>query len=90
MVYFGPGITDSVINGLLAGDASLALGSMAVVWLYMWFHTKSLYYASLGMLEMLLAFPATYFIHRIVFNFYWMGILNFLSLFILLGTFFSF
>eukprot|EP01130_Rhizamoeba_saxonica_P010978 TRINITY_DN4537_c0_g2_i1.p1 TRINITY_DN4537_c0_g2~~TRINITY_DN4537_c0_g2_i1.p1 ORF type:complete len:697 (-),score=106.86 TRINITY_DN4537_c0_g2_i1:28-2076(-) len=39
----------------------------------------------MGMLQILLGFPLTYFIYRVVLQYYWMGILNFLSLFIILG-----
>jgi hypothetical protein len=85
VVFIGDGLADYEVNNILFGDASLAIASMAVVLLYIWFHTRSLYYATLGMLEILIAFPMTYFLHRVVFQYYWMGLLNFLSLFILLG-----
>eukprot|EP01128_Nolandella_sp_AFSM9_P009260 TRINITY_DN587_c0_g1_i3.p1 TRINITY_DN587_c0_g1~~TRINITY_DN587_c0_g1_i3.p1 ORF type:complete len:1001 (-),score=200.14 TRINITY_DN587_c0_g1_i3:470-3322(-) len=85
VVFWAPGIVDVIVDELLLGDASLAIGSLMVVWLYMWFHTKSLYFSTLGMFQMIVSFPVTYFIHKIIYGFYWMGILNFLSLFILLG-----
>ena len=72
-------------DGLVVNDALLVLASIAMVWAYMWFHTKSLFLASFGIGHILLSFPFAYFFLQLILYPKAMGFLNFMSLFIILG-----
>lgn len=72
-------------DGLLFNDVVLVLASISMVWLYMWFHTSSLFLASFGMGHVVLSFPFAYFFLQLFLYPKSMGVLNFMSLFIILG-----
>lgn len=72
-------------EGLLFNDVMLVLASITMVWAYMWFHTKSLFLASFGMGHVVLSFPFAYFFLQLFLYPKSMGVLNFMSLFIILG-----
>lgn len=72
--------------GNVIGDASFwAMFSFIFVTGYVWFHTRSLFLTALGQVHVLLSFPTTWFIYRVVFGIEYMGFLNFISLFVILG-----
>ena len=67
-------------------DLSWAGASVAAVWAYMCVHTGSAFVASLGMFEILMSFPVSVFIYRVVFGVRYLGNIQILSIFIVLGV----
>eukprot|EP00730_Choanoeca_flexa_P014445 TRINITY_DN6321_c0_g1_i3.p1 TRINITY_DN6321_c0_g1~~TRINITY_DN6321_c0_g1_i3.p1 ORF type:complete len:1019 (+),score=305.40 TRINITY_DN6321_c0_g1_i3:108-3164(+) len=66
-------------------DTALIIVSIVIVWAYMIFHLQSVFLASTGMLHVLISFPLAYFFAQISMDFGGMGLLNLMSLFIILG-----
>ena len=69
----------------LQADGPLAGASMAFVWMVMSLHTRSLAIASVGMLQILLSFPVTYFFYRVVLQISHFGTLQVLAVYVFLG-----
>lgn len=69
----------------LHGDVVLALSSFVLVLLYTWFHTSSLVLAVMSMLMIALSFPVSLFFYYIFFGNAKLGVLNILSVYIVLG-----
>ena len=84
-VHFDHENLDEQKNALLVGDALLVLVVMLVNLLLMWLHTRSLFVSSVSMLCVLVSFPLTLVVYRVVLNIKWVGVLQGLSLFILAG-----
>ncbi|KAJ5066146.1 sterol-sensing domain [Anaeramoeba ignava] len=83
--YLGDGVTDAYVNYLILRDGSLIFASIIMVFIYTWFHTKSLFLTAMGIFHILMSFPLSYFIYRILIGEKYFSMLNFLSLFIVLG-----
>ena len=66
-------------------DMFFAFGSICFVFFYIAFHTGSFFLASVGMLQILLAFPVTYLIYRGIFQIKFFMTLHTLAIFIILG-----
>jgi len=81
----GNKIMNKHVGGRIATDVMFALGSFVFVWSYMWYHTESIFLASVGMLMVVLSFPAARTISRYIFGVVWFDFLNQLLLFLLLG-----
>ena len=77
--------SDAQINDVIIADGSLIFGAIFFVYAYTWFHTRSGFLAGLGMLHVLMSFPVAYFILRFVIGVEKFGMLNTLSVFVLLG-----
>eukprot|EP01029_Cantina_marsupialis_P020747 TRINITY_DN4887_c0_g2_i1.p1 TRINITY_DN4887_c0_g2~~TRINITY_DN4887_c0_g2_i1.p1 ORF type:complete len:1566 (-),score=382.43 TRINITY_DN4887_c0_g2_i1:596-5293(-) len=86
ILYFGsePIINELIMNVLIR-DLILALVSFCFVAFYMWFHTGSLFLATIGMFEICLSLPVAYFFYIFVFGIKTMLILNFVALFVIMG-----
>ena len=69
----------------LSADGPLAGLSFAFVLIVMTLHTRSFAIASVGMLQILLSFPSTYFFYRIVLNIHHFGTLQVLAVYVILG-----
>lgn len=67
-------------------DLAWAFASILAVWAYMAFHTGSLFIASLGMFEILMSFPVSIFIYRLFFGVSYLGNIQILSIFVVLGV----
>ncbi|KAA8497986.1 Protein dispatched-like 3 [Porphyridium purpureum] len=62
-----------------------AVGSIVAVLFFVWFHTASLYLAIMTMLQIVLAFPLTYFIYYFIFRVSYFSSMHMLSIFLILG-----
>ena len=67
-------------------DLAWAFASILAVWAYMSFHTGSVFVASLGMFEILMSFPVSIFIYRVFFGIAYLGNIQILSIFVVLGV----
>lgn len=76
---------DTQTDSILADDAGLALGVIVCVFLLTWVHTRSFWVMAATALELALSFPLAYLVYRGVLGVVWMGTLNFLSLFLVVG-----
>mmetsp|Transcript_9367 Transcript_9367/g.17549 ORF Transcript_9367/g.17549 Transcript_9367/m.17549 type:complete len:1290 (-) Transcript_9367:211-4080(-) len=85
ITYGGDYITDYQIRQALYKDLILSLAGFSSIAVYMCLHTGSLLITAAGMLEIIVSFPVAYFFHRVVTNVEQAGLLQFLSLFIILG-----
>ncbi|KAJ5077047.1 hypothetical protein M0811_00367 [Anaeramoeba ignava] len=83
--YLGSGLTQYMVDQMIIKDGLLIFASIVLVFLYTWFHTKSLYLTSLGIFHVLMSFPLSYFVYRIIVGEEFFSMLNFISLFIVLG-----
>jgi hypothetical protein len=69
----------------LSADGPLAGLSFAFVLVVMTLHTRSVAIAGVGMLQILLSFPVTYFFYRMVCNIRHFGTLQVLAVYVILG-----
>ncbi|KAJ3427879.1 sterol-sensing domain [Anaeramoeba flamelloides] len=83
--YIGTGITSLFVNELIIHDVSLVTASIFMVFIYTWFHTKSLFLTSTGLFGVMLSFGCSYFIYRVILGVQYFNMMNFLALFIILG-----
>jgi protein dispatched 1 len=67
-------------------DLSWAGASILAVWVYMSLHTGSVFIASLGMFEILASFPVSIFLYRVFFRVSYLGNIQILSVFVVLGV----
>lgn len=66
-------------------DMMLAIGSVSFIFLFMLFHTRSLWITSWGVFSILTSFLGTNLIYRIVFDYRYLGFFHVLTIFIILG-----
>jgi hypothetical protein len=86
VTFGGPIITEYEIVRALYRDISLAGFGLAVVAIYMWAHMNGSVFLTLaGMFEIAISFPAAYFFYRVVMGLRYVSILQFLSVFVILG-----
>ncbi|KAJ9465288.1 Protein dispatched [Diplonema papillatum] len=83
--YGGSVITDMELLAYLLRDALLATASIAIVYLYLIFHWKSVFLATVGMAQLLATFPAALFVYAFVFGESYIGAMNVLSFYIMIG-----
>lgn len=79
------GVTESEFLDTVSKDGLKAAGSLVVVFLYMWYHTKSPALTALGMFHILMALPLALFINRVIIGVKLISFLQFLGVFIILG-----
>ena len=72
----------NVINFYLAW----AFASILAVLCYMAFHTRSFFIASLGMFEIICSFPVALFIYKLIYHIEYLGNVQILSIFVVLGV----
>ena len=66
-------------------DLSLALLSLAFVYLFIIFHTKSLLLGTLGALEIFCSFPLSLFVYQHVFGVELLGVMHIIGIYVILG-----
>jgi predicted RND superfamily exporter protein len=81
----GPQATEILVLRALHGDMALAISSFALVLLYTWFHTGSFVLAVMAMTMIALSFPVSLFFYYLFFGDAKLGVLNVLSIYIVLG-----
>ena len=74
-----------IVNQILVSDVLHVVGALLVVFLAMVFHTGSLFISALGMLHVVMAFPAAYTTYRLLFGIKWMSLLNYIGIFVAVG-----
>ncbi|KAK3260523.1 Patched domain-containing protein [Cymbomonas tetramitiformis] len=85
VTYGGPYITEYEVLLALKKDIILCLVGFGSIFVYMLLHTRSLFLTAAGMFEISISFPTAYFFHRVAMGIEYAGVLQFLSLFIILG-----
>ena len=70
---------------IIGFDLSWAGASIFAVWVYMSLHTGSPFIATLGMFEILASFPVSIFLYRVLFRVSYLGNIQILSVFVVLG-----
>ncbi|KAJ3424454.1 sterol-sensing domain [Anaeramoeba flamelloides] len=85
ILYLGSGITMKAINDLIMHDTMLINISLALVYFYTFFHTKTIILTLLGIFHVMLSLPMSYFFYTAILGVEWFSMLNFLSLFVVLG-----
>jgi hypothetical protein len=83
VVFVGSGVTMALINEVIVQDASFAGGAVVLVALLMLWHTNSLFLTVSASYHILMSFPATYFVFRVVFGLKQFPMLAVLSLYLL-------
>eukprot|EP00039_Didymoeca_costata_P009116 m.120592 g.120592 ORF g.120592 m.120592 type:complete len:1010 (-) comp14368_c0_seq2:153-3182(-) len=83
--YLSPILTEMHFQELIIRDVLWVLMSIILVFLFMWLHIQSAFLAGFGILHVILSFPFAYFFLQLFLRTGPMGILNFMSLFIILG-----
>ena len=78
-------VTEYYAFTTLVTDAAFAGGSIVYVGLFIGIHTGSVFMAICGETQILLSFPATYFIYRFLFGIEHFGTLQVLAIFVILG-----
>ena len=73
------------LNEVIGQCAFWAIFSFLFVTCYTYFHTRSLLLTVLGQVHVLLSFPSTWFVYRVILGIEYMGFLNFISLFVIMG-----
>ena len=71
---------------IIGYDLSWAGASILAVWVYMAAHTGSPFVATLGMFEILASFPVSIFLYRVFFRVSYLGNIQILSVFVVLGV----
>lgn len=66
-------------------DMLFAIGSISFIFLFMWFHTGTLWITSLAVLSIMTSFCCTNLVYRVVIGFRYFGYFHILSIFIVLG-----
>ena len=66
-------------------DGLFAIGSMAFIFCFMVFHTRSLFVSSLAVISILTSFIGTNIIYRCIIDFQYFGLFHILTIFIILG-----
>ena len=67
------------------GSAQIVAIAILIVLFYIIYHTGSIVLGCLGQLHVVISFPVTWFLYRCVFQYKYMGFLNFTSMFIIIG-----
>mmetsp|Transcript_30331 Transcript_30331/g.34452 ORF Transcript_30331/g.34452 Transcript_30331/m.34452 type:complete len:967 (+) Transcript_30331:157-3057(+) len=83
-IFSGPW-WDYVFGTMMMADFLFVFGSVLFVWFYMMIHTWSVLLPALGMFQVISAFPIAYTLYRVVMRIKLFNMMNFFSLFIILG-----
>eukprot|EP00505_MAST-04D_sp_SCG-Rhode-Island_P003308 Stramenopile-MAST_4_protein_3308 len=78
-------LTGYEVDQHLYFDALLSVGSLVFVYLFMFWYTTSAFLTTFAMLGILLSFPMAYFVFYVLVGIQKMMILNFVSLFLIMG-----
>ncbi len=82
---FGGTLFDSIIEDILAHDFAFAIVSLILVYIYICIHLQSLFLGSLGILQVVFAFPMAFNLNRDIFRVSFYDSNNFLVVYIILG-----
>mmetsp|Transcript_8260 Transcript_8260/g.36931 ORF Transcript_8260/g.36931 Transcript_8260/m.36931 type:complete len:908 (-) Transcript_8260:526-3249(-) len=82
---FSTSLYSATLGDLAFSDFVWVLGSIAFVLVYMCYHTTSIYLGVMGMLQIILAFPLTFCIYRLIFRVSFFTNLHLLAIFLILG-----
>jgi predicted RND superfamily exporter protein len=85
VLYFATPLFFDEFIGILLRDMLFALISVAFVFICLWFHSRSLFLAIVGMMEILLTIPVAFVLYRVVFGFQYFAGLNAMTLFVVLA-----
>jgi len=85
VLWFSEELSQEMFEQLSYTDLSFAFCSMAFVFCYMWFHTKSLYLAIVGIFEVIASFVPGYFIYSTILQISYYQTLHTLAVFVILG-----
>eukprot|EP00020_Sapocribrum_chincoteaguense_P004609 CAMPEP_0170751948 /NCGR_PEP_ID=MMETSP0437-20130122/11717_1 /TAXON_ID=0 /ORGANISM="Sexangularia sp." /LENGTH=1094 /DNA_ID=CAMNT_0011091005 /DNA_START=13 /DNA_END=3297 /DNA_ORIENTATION=+ len=83
VVFVGSGVTMALIDEVIVADASFAGGAVVFVALLMLWHTNSVFLTVAASYHILMSFPATYFVFRVIFDLKQVPMLAVLSLYLL-------
>merc|ERR1711871_1894532 len=85
VAWFGPSaVTLEILQGIL-GSVQIVMVAMVLVLMYIIYHTNSIFLGVLGQAHVIISFPVTWFFYRVVFQFHYMGMPNFISMFVIIG-----
>mmetsp|Transcript_22409 Transcript_22409/g.33407 ORF Transcript_22409/g.33407 Transcript_22409/m.33407 type:complete len:822 (-) Transcript_22409:315-2780(-) len=73
------------VSRLIIGDLTLAILSILAVFLWMWYHVKSLWISCFSMMQIVLSLPVTFVIYRNVYQIPYLSAFHFLTIFLVLG-----
>lgn len=85
VVYFNAILLDDEVGRIILQDFSWVAGSITFVFLYMCFHTRSLYLGLSGILMVVSSFVPGYFFYRLILQISFFQTLHMLAVFVLLG-----
>jgi hypothetical protein len=74
-----------IVNQILISDVLHVVGALVVVFIAMVVHTGSLFISAMGMVHVVMAFPAAYTTYRLLFGIKWMSLLNYIGIFVAVG-----
>jgi hypothetical protein len=83
--YGGDGVTEREILRTIYTDASFATLSLLCIFGLLWLNTESLFIAVVSTFEIALSVPFVYWMYRVVGGIRYLGVLNGISLFLILG-----
>jgi hypothetical protein len=85
ILYEAPGSLYSQYTGALMRDLPLVVVSILFLLCYMAMYNGSFYLACMGLVTIILSFPVTVFVYRVVLGIKFLGVMNFVSVWIVLG-----
>jgi predicted RND superfamily exporter protein len=85
IVFSSSILIDAEIERIVGGDFLWAFFCIIAVWIYMAIHTQSLLLATVGMYEIVMAFPVAFFFYRCLFQVSYFQNLQILAVFVMLG-----
>ena len=75
-------LTDMLIDDVLQEDMIMAVAATAIILFLIWFHTRSVFMAFVGVIQVALSFPSAYFAYKLLLGFKFFPFLNFLAMFV--------
>lgn len=79
------GFEDKLMDDILNSDLIYSTLASFVILLLMWVHTRSVFLAVIGFIQVALSFPLAYFVYKIILGFEFFPFLNFLAIFVVMG-----
>lgn len=85
LIAVGDEYANNVFGIQALKDLSFAIAAIVLVLLFIWIHTRSLFLALAAMLQVILAFPLSYFFYRVVAQVRYFSALQIMCIFLVLG-----
>lgn len=76
---------NSSFQSIILRDLSFAVASILLVFIVIWIHTSSGFLAFTALSQIILAFPLTYFVYRVIFQVKYFAALQIMTIFLILG-----